>query len=197
MTPMVDLFFLLLTFFMLTATFRPTEPVQVDTPVSVSEKVTPEADIITLLISEDGKVFFNIDNGTDTSAHFRGNLLQKMGEYYRINFTKEEISKFEKLPAFGSPMKLMKRWINAENEEERKVYETTGIPMDSTDNQLEMWIHFARLTNPRAEAAIKGDFDAEYKVVKKIFDILQDKKINKFNLTTTLEKVEVNTNEIE
>jgi biopolymer transport protein ExbD len=197
MTPMVDLFFLLLTFFMLTATFRPTEPVQVDTPASISEKVTPEADIITLLISKDGKVFFNMDNGTDTSVHFRGNLLKQMGEYYRVNFTKEEISKFEKLPAFGVPIKLMPRWINAENEDERKAYETNGIPMDSTDNQLEMWIHFARLTNPNAEAAIKGDFDAEYKVVKKIFDILQDKKINKFNLTTTLEKVEVKTNEIE
>ena len=39
MTPMVDLFMLLLTFFMLTASFIPQEAVQVDTPNSISEKL--------------------------------------------------------------------------------------------------------------------------------------------------------------
>ena len=38
MTPMVDLFSLLLTFFMLTASFRPQEAAPIDTPNSISEK---------------------------------------------------------------------------------------------------------------------------------------------------------------
>jgi biopolymer transport protein ExbD len=54
-----------------------------------------------------------------------------------------------------------------------------------------MWIRFARQLNPIADAAVKGDAGADYKVAKKVFDILQANNINRFNLTTTLEKVEV------
>lgn len=67
----------------------------------------------------------------------------------------------------------------------------TGIPMDSLNNQLEMWILVARNENSNAETAIKGDYDADYKTVKKVMDLFQKYNMNKFNLTTTLEKVEV------
>jgi biopolymer transport protein ExbD len=65
------------------------------------------------------------------------------------------------------------------------------MPIDSTDNQLAMWVLLSRNANQYAEAAIKGDLEADYKTVKRVLDILQDYKINKFNLTTNLEKVEV------
>lgn len=198
MTPMVDLFSLLLTFFMLTTSFRPSEAVQVDTPSSISEKQAPDNNLITLFISKDNKVYFNIDNGKDSTSHMRGKLLKMMGDYYNVSFTKEEIKKFEALASFGLPMAKMKDWINESDQKIKEEMSVGGIPMDSTatGSELQMWVHFARLTNPEAEAAIKGDFTSDYKVVKKVMDILQDKKINKFDLTTNLEKVEVKASEI-
>jgi len=195
MTPMVDTFVLLLTFFMMTTTFRPQEAVQVDTPSSISEKTAPEKNVITVYISKDNRVFFNIDEGTDTSLHIRAKVLEGVSQQLRVPFTKEQISKFERLASFGMPIKDLPRWIDAEDQKLRDELQT-GIPIDSTDNQLAMWILFARKANPNAEACIKGDGDADYKVVKRVLDILQDYKINKFNLTTNLEKVEVKLEDI-
>ena len=104
MTPMVDLFFLLLIFFILTATFRPQEAVTVDTPSSISNTTTPEQHIITLMVSKDNMVFFNVDNGIDTSEHLRGKILQAMGQQYQMKFTPAEIKKFEGMNSFALPM---------------------------------------------------------------------------------------------
>jgi biopolymer transport protein ExbD len=190
MTPMVDLFSVLLIFLLLTASFRPQEAAVITTPTSVSEKTAPDADILTIFISKDGKIFFNMDNGKDTTTHFRVKLLEKMGEQYKIKFTKEEIAKFGKQSSFGMPIKDIKTWLNTKDSKEREKLQK-GIPMDSTDNQLAWWIRQARLTNVGAEVAIKGDAEAEYTIVKKVMDLLQDNKVNKFNLVTNLQKQEV------
>ncbi len=187
---MVDLFSLLLTFFMLTTSFRPQEAAPIETPASVSEKQAPDNDIMTVFISKEGKVFFNIDNGKDTSTHFRSKLLQKMGEQYKITYTPQELDKFGKLSSFGMPIKDIQAWINAADSKDRDILQT-GIPTDSIDNQFAWWIRMARLTNLNAEVAIKGDAETDYVVVKKIMNLLQDNKVNKFNLVTNLQKEDV------
>jgi len=195
MTPMVDLFSVLLIFLLLTASFRPQEAAPITTPSSVSEKQAPDNDIMTIFISKDGVVFFNFDNGKDTSTHFRSKLLAKMAEQYKITFTPQELDKFGKLASFGMPIKDLKTYINAQDFKARDALQK-GIPIDSTDNQLAWWIRSARLTNPFAEVAIKGDGETQYKVVKKIMDLLQENKVNKFNLVTTLMKEEVTLKDI-
>jgi biopolymer transport protein ExbD len=190
MTPMVDLFMLLLTFFMLTASFKPQEAVQVDTPSSISETTSPEKNLITVFVSKDNKVFFNVDDGLDTAQHVRRSVLKGVGEQLRVKFTDEQIKKFVGLASFGMPAKDIPAWIDATDIKAKEAFQT-GIPIDSTDNQLAMWVLYARRGNPYAEVAIKGDNEADYKVVKRVLDILQDYEVKKFNLTTTLEKVEV------
>ena len=183
MTPMVDLFSLLLVFFILTATFRPEEAAPIVTPSSVSQTPIPENNLLTLEIAKDGRVFFNVDNGSDTTKHIRAKILRAMGSNYSIVFTSEEIRKFEALSAFGVPMNKMKVFIDASNPGDRTALQV-GIPTDSTDNQLMMWIRQARIYNNDLEVAIKGDAATNYPVVKKVIDILQDNNVNKFNLTT-------------
>ncbi|MGH7453347.1 MAG: ExbD/TolR family protein, partial [bacterium] len=61
MTPMVDVAFLLLTFFMLTTQFKPTEDVTVELPSSHSAFKLPESDVMMITISKDGRIFLGLD----------------------------------------------------------------------------------------------------------------------------------------
>ena len=191
MTPMVDLFVLLLTFFILTATFRPQETAPVDTPFSVSEKPMMDANVMTVLIAKDNRVFFNVDNGPDTILKFRPKILAEMGKRYNIEFTEDELRLFEKTgTSVGVPIQEMKAYLATKDTEDKMAFET-GVPIDSADNQLALWILFARQVNPAVQTMIKGDADVEFPVVKEVLDILQDKNVNRFNLITSLEAIKV------
>jgi biopolymer transport protein ExbD len=124
MTPMVDLAFLLVTFFMLTTKFAPEEPITVDTPSSTSEIKLPETDILTISISKDGAVYFNMDG-----KYNRQELLKNIGERYQVEFTPEETAKFALLSSFGLPVRGLKQYLNM-SQEERTHLEQPGIPVD-------------------------------------------------------------------
>lgn len=181
MTPMVDLAFLLVTFFMLTTKFAPEEPLAVDMPTSVSEIKLPDTDILTISISKDGVVFFNMDG-----KYNREKLLAKMGEKYGVQFSDQEVRSFSLLSSMGVPFGNLKQFLSMAPDE-RKLVKQPGIPCDSLNNELADWVIFSRTTNPKLRIAIKGDRDAEYPVVKNVITTLIDKKVNRFNLITNME----------
>ena len=178
MTPMVDLAFLLVTFFMLTATATPDEPVQVSIPSSVSEMPIPERDMIIITIGKDNKVFFTVDG-----QFTRPKMLKEMAKLYNISFTQEEEDVFAVITSFGLPIQSLKQFLSL-GREERKQIEQPGIPVDSLNNQLKDWVLQARLANPKVRIAIKGDADSGYPVLKKVINTLLDRKVNRFNLIT-------------
>lgn len=197
MTPMVDLFSVILIFLMLTTTFRAQEPAPVDTPYSISEKPTPDFNMLIVVLSADDRIFLNFDNGPDTILKFRPKILAEMGNRYGITFTDEELRKFEKFPSsMGVPIQQMKDFLASGDAKAMSVFQT-GIPVDSTDNQLALWVLFARQVNPAIQACIKGDAKTGFPIVQKVLDVMQEKNVNKFNLITSLEAAKINLDEIQ
>jgi biopolymer transport protein ExbD len=60
MTPMVDVAFLLLIFFMSTSQFDPPQKVQVQIPESHSNLKVPESDVMVLSISKDNEILYQL-----------------------------------------------------------------------------------------------------------------------------------------
>jgi len=183
MTPMVDLAFLLVTFFMLTTKFRPDEPVVVDQPSSVSEIPLPDKGVIMLTVDNRGRVFFNVE-GQQT----RLEILDKIGERFTLTFDEKEKKRFSVLSSIGMPKERLKEYLKATDDERKKMnLETPGIPTDSMNNELTYWINAARNAAPRYSIAIKGDRDADIPTIKRVIAILQENKANRFALITNLE----------
>ncbi len=120
----------------------------------------------------------------------REKTLELMGNMYKIKFTPEESAQFALIDEFGVPIQALKQIIAMKGAERNKAGLQPGIPMDSLDNQLKDWIYTARQANIELgkekdlDFAIRGDAKQEYPNIKKIMDILQDQKINSFNLVT-------------
>lgn len=182
MTAMCDVAFLLLNFFMLTSNFTQKEPVQVNTPSSISEIKIPETNIMTVLVDTKGNVFWGIDKQED-----RISVLKKMGENYNITFTEKELKTFSVINRFGVPMGLMKDFLNLRAEDRDRPENAIGIPCDSTDNQFKVWVSEAKRINKDLRIAIKADKDTKYPAIKKVMGSLQDINENRYNLITSLE----------
>jgi biopolymer transport protein ExbD len=184
MTAMCDVAFLLLTFFILTATAKVPEALPVDTPASTVQTKLPETDLATLTIGK-GKVFFDLKG-----REIRKRTLELMAQKYGVEFTEDDKDKFALMEGFGVPIESLKSIIEMKSSERSKANQP-GVPKDSLDNQLAEWVQNARIANieindKELQIAIKGDAKEEYPAIRKIMDILQDQKINSFSLVTGL-----------
>jgi biopolymer transport protein ExbD len=74
MTPMVDVAFLLLIFFMTTTSFKPPERVSVALPGSKSEIHVPETNTIILTVNKAGEIFISDENLAQTQQVMKEDL---------------------------------------------------------------------------------------------------------------------------
>lgn len=189
MTAMCDVSFLLLTFFILTATARQPDPLEVDTPASVTQVKVPDENLGIISVGGEGKIFFGV-KGRDIKVR----MLELMQEKYSVPFTDEEKERFAIMDSFGVPIGNLKEVINMDANDRARPGLQPGIPADSTkelSNQLFHWIYSARvatkeLKNQEMRLSIKGDADEKYPAIKQVMDILQSQKVNKFSLITAL-----------
>jgi biopolymer transport protein ExbD len=202
MTPMVDLAFLLVTFFMLSANFRSDEPVVVDTPSSIAAEEIPK-NIVLITIDKGGRVFYGFTAGEEA----RKNLLIKMAAKYKVKLSQEHLKKFSSLTSFGCDIHQLPQYLDLDPEERKK---TSGsIPTDSTNNQLKDWINFGNIEGLAAgkvkfeEAAakdpevemneykpkfiLKVDGKALYSHAKNVIETFRDLDLNNLNFVTSLE----------
>lgn len=202
MTPMVDLAFLLVTFFMLAASFRPSEPVTVETPSSISDKVIPE-NMIMVTVASDGKVYFNL-----TGAEARKEALKNMIGLYKVSLTEEQVEKFALMSTFGCSMKELPAYLDLSGDS-RKEFQTKGVPLDSLDNQLKNWISYSNVAalnsgqtayneakrrglSPEAndfkpKFIIRADGKAIYKKAEEVIDVFRELNLNNLSFVTSSE----------
>lgn len=183
MTAMTDVSFLLLTFFILTAQFAKPDVETITAPSSISEKLLPDASLMTILSTTDGRFYFTpVENGTERIA-----LLEKMGEKYGMKFTDQEKATFSKVQSIGVPMNQLKGYLDLSEEDRKAFKKAPGIPMDSTNKQLTDWVQQSLTINPDYKLAIKGDVNTKYPKVKELFEGLRDIDFLKFWLITSQE----------
>ncbi|MDQ0783348.1 biopolymer transporter ExbD [Chryseobacterium sp. W4I1] len=183
MTAMCDVAFLLLTFFILTTQFKKPDVEQIKPPSSISEKLLPDASLMTINATPDGKFYFQpVDNASE-----RLQLLDKMGQKYNMTFSNQQKAAFQKVQAIGVPMSQLKSYLDLSDEDQKSFKSPTGIPMDSTNKQLVDWVQQSLSVNPDYKLAIKGDVTTEYPKVKSLFEGLRDIDFLKFWLITSQE----------
>lgn len=186
MTPMSDVMVLLLTFFMLTATFVKEEPVKVNAPNSLSEVKIPENNLLTIFVENGGKVFMTMDNPDTQLA-----MAEEMTKRGSINLTDAQMKEFSKVPTFGCAKDVLGSWLDLGDR--RNEYLTkdpsAGIPCDSVNDELKLWVAAAREANgENMHIAIKADKATPYLFIKRVMDSLRSIDESRYNLITNFKE---------
>jgi len=188
MTAMCDVAFLLLSFFILTTKFKASDAVEVVTPTSVSTKPAEEKNVVMITMDKEGKAYFAVgDNNEDEKQ----TIIDAIDQQKTLGLTDKEKKAFVKgTLAVGVPFSMLKGYLNL-NEDQLKSYKAPGIPLDSANNELVVWMGAANqaFMGSKMSLLVKGDNNAKYPTFKGVIDAFKKNEIFKFAMVTDPEGV--------
>ncbi|BAV08949.1 biopolymer transport protein ExbD/TolR [Filimonas lacunae] len=186
MTAMCDVAFLLLSFFILTTKFKPSEAVTVTTPSSVASKVAPDKDVVLISITKDGKAFLAMDD-----ADKREQVLNTLNVTNSLKWTDAELKSIAKLDFFGVPLEQLKQQAvldkKAQNDKS-----LPGIPVqDTTNNQMNQWVKAVAsvYAGTTLNLLVKGDNESQFPAFKNVMAAFKKNELFKFQMVTSPENV--------
>lgn len=172
MTPLVDVIMLLLTFFMLVATFKAesTEAIEIKLPESVVTDTTklPDKDIMTLTLTKGGDVFLDVDNYKVRETVF--------GDAFGVGlFHPDSTSKSEYETNGGKVNgKQFKRKVTILNRNQfEKALGDLRVALKNISGQKSDF-----------RIVLKGDTQTDYAVVEDLMDIFKSSHNTRFALVT-------------
>ena len=190
MTPMSDVMTLLLCFFMLTSTFLTPEPVSVNAPNSVSELKIPEQDVLSILVTPEGRVFCGTENKNNMQA-----MLDVMTDKFGVQLNPNQVKHFREDAMVGASMSQLASYLSLEPDKMTEAIQKLGLPLDSINggkSEFQEWITAARSVNSNIKLAIKCDSKTPYSSIKLLMSELQDMNENRFQLITNLDVKRLN-----
>lgn len=194
MTAMCDVAFLLLSFFILTTKFKPSEALAVTTPKSVSTKAVEAKDAVLITLDKDGKAYFSV---SDENPSEKMDIIDYIDETKSLGLTKAEKDAFAKKNAsyIGVPFSQLKQFLNLSTEQ-LQAFKAPGIPVtDSASNELVEWMRAANtaFAGTKMNLMLKGDNSAKYPAFKGIIYAFKKNEIFKFSMVTDPENAPVGT----
>ncbi len=191
MTPFVDIAFLILSFFIMATKFKPAEPVEVETPSSVSSAILKEENALLNTIGKDSKVYINVNAVKDPNGEKLNKIIHGINTSRNLGLTEQEMAKFRFAPIIGVPFNGLKQLLSYSPDEMGKVTQP-GIPvLDTLNNELIWWVDETKKAFADGSSKllyfIKGDNDSKYPTFEAVVNALRRNEEFKYNLITAQE----------
>jgi biopolymer transport protein ExbD len=184
MTAMCDVAFLLLSFFILTTSFKPDEALSVVTPKSVSTKAVEAKNAVTVTMDAEGKVYFSV---SDENPDEKETIINTVDQLRSLGLSDAEKKAFVRKGSFvGVPLGNLKQYLGY-TPEQIKAVKSPGIPVtDTLNNEMIIWMRAANtaFAGKTMQLFVKGDNNAKYPSFKGVIDAFKKNEIFKFSMIT-------------
>jgi biopolymer transport protein ExbD len=190
MTAMCDVAFLLLSFFILTAQFKPSEAVNVTTPNSVANKRAPQKDIVMISLNKDGHIYLSTGDSKEDRDKKQA-IIEAVNSSKNLGLTPQEIAALVKAPFLGVPLAQLKQQARIPVEQQNDRTLPGILSKDTLNNEVNDWMRgvSAAYQGGRVNLLLKGDNVAKYPAFRNIIDAFRKNGFFHFQMVTNPESV--------